>query len=488
MRRRGPGGILGDMHITGRIRLILIISGILIIAFVSVSVFNYSTAKRSINEEIRSSSLPLLRENIYSEIQNDFIPAVNISSMMAADSFLKNWTLTGEKDADEIIQYLREIHFKYDYFSTFFVSENTRKYYHYSGILKEIHPEDEHDVWYYRFTESGKSYELDVDTDEASMDRLTIFINHRVEDYEGDLLGVTGVGIEMEGFSDFLLEQQKKYNRRIYFVDPNGVVQAHSDNSKIGTISIADLPGIGKIADSLLSLQADPVDAVYEHGHEEVLITSRYIPEMDWFLLVEQDERAALAPARRNLWRTIFIGLATSAVIIVISALTINYFQKRLERLAVTDELTKTANRRELERQFQKAVYRYQRYGIPITFIIIDIDHFKEINDTKGHNEGDRILVSVTKAVQENVRPDDLVARWGGDEFIVMLESNAEEATGLAKRLKASLAENGVSITLSMGIAEYTEGESLEDVVNKADSALYQSKKEGRDRFTVHTA
>ncbi len=480
------------MHITGRIRLILIISGILIIAFVSVSVFNYSTAKNSISKEIQSSSLPLLRENIYSEIQDDFIPAVNISSMMATDSFLKNWTLEGEKNTDAIIQYLYEIHVRYGYFSTFFISARTKNYYHYSGVLKQISPENDHDVWYYRFVESGNTYKLDVDNDEASMNKLTIFINFRVEDYEGNLLGVTGVGIEMKGFSDFLLEQQKKYDRRIYFVDHTGVIQAHSDNTKIGSSSITEEPGIRKIADTLLQTETGPVDITYEREHSgvgrhRVLITSRYIPEMDWFLIVEQDEDAALASVRKNLWRTIFIGLATSAVIILISALTINFFQKRLEHLAVTDELTQTMNRRELERQFQKAAYRYERYNIPISLIIFDIDHFKEINDSRGHNEGDRILLEITGIVQENIRPDDVLARWGGDEFVIMMESAIEEAVKLAVRLSDALKGRNIQATLSMGIAGYKKGEELEDLVKKADSALYRSKKEGRDRFTIHT-
>lgn len=475
------------MQSSGRFKLIIIVSVILVVAFVSVSVFNYNTAKKSINDEVRTSSLPLLRENIYSEIQNDFIPAVNISSMMATDSFVKNWALAGEKNPDEIIQYLQEIHSQYGYFSAFFISHQTKNYYHYSGILKQISPEDDHDDWYYRFINLDRRYELDVDTDEASMNKLTIFINFRVEDYDGNLLGITGVGIEMKGFSDFLREQQEKYNRRIYFVDHSGVIQAHSDNSKIAAVSIQQEPGIREIADKLLSSEAAPLDSAYQQDHERVLITSRYIPEMDWFLLVEQDERAALVSARTNLWRTILIGLGTSVVIIVISALTINFFQKRLERLAITDELTNTANRRELERQFTMATYRHKRYHIPISLIMLDIDYFKTINDTKGHNAGDEILVTLTGIIQENIRPDDILARWGGDEFVIMLESTGDEAAALAERLSDSLKERKFPVTLSMGIAGYSEGDSLEALIAKADGALYESKSEGRERYTVYT-
>ena len=475
------------MKLSSRFRLILIISVILIAAFLFVSFFNYNAAKSSIEGEIVSSSLPLLRENIYSEIKQDFIPAHNISSMMANDSFLKNWAINGEKDPKKVVQYLREIRKEYGYFSVFFISEQTKNYYHYGGILKQINPEDDHDVWYYNFVDSGKSYELDVDNDEASMNRLTIFINFRLEDYTGRLLGVTGVGIEMEGFSEFLEKKQKKYNRRIFFVDKEGMVQAHSKRTLIEQVSIYEKPGINKIAGKILREESKPVDAVYESGDGNVLVTSRYIQEMDWFLIVEQDEDAILVSAKRNLLRTLLIGFFASVIIITLTAVTINYFHKRLEQMAVTDKLTGTANRRELEKQFERAVARHIRHNVSLSVMIIDIDRFKEINDTEGHLEGDRILTGLAETVRENIRPDDLFARWGGDEFVLLLESEGEEAAAMAERLRKALREKQFPVSLSIGIAPYAEGDTLDDAVKKADKALYTSKEQGRDRVTLYT-
>lgn len=475
------------MKLSSRFRLILIISVILVTAFLFVSFFNYNAAKSSIEGEIVSSSLPLLRENIYSEIKQDFIPALNISSMMASDSFLKNWAIAGEKKPEEVIQYLREIRKEYGYFSAFFISEQTKNYYHYSGILKQINPENDHDVWYYNFIDSGKQYELDVDTDEASRNRLTIFINFRVEDFSGNLLGVTGVGIEMEGFSEFLEKKQEKYDRRIFFVDKEGIVQAHSDDALIEQASIYKKPGIRKIAEKILREKNNPVDAVYSAADGNVLVTSRYIPEMDWFLLVEQDEDAILVSAKRNLLRTLLIGFCASVIIITLTAVTINYFHKRLEQMAVTDKLTGAANRRELEKQFGRAVSRHTRYRIPLSVMIIDIDRFKEVNDTGGHLEGDRILTGLAGVIRENIRPDDIFARWGGDEFVLLVESEEAYAASLAARIQKALKEKNFTVSLSIGIAPYIEGETLDDAVKRADRALYTSKEQGRDRVTLYS-
>ena len=103
------------MRFTIKNRLILFLSLILATAFILISILNYTAAREAITDEIRTSSLPLLRENIYSEIQQDLLPALNIASMMATDSFLKNWTLRGEQKTDEVVQYLREIRDKYNY-------------------------------------------------------------------------------------------------------------------------------------------------------------------------------------------------------------------------------------------------------------------------------------------------------------------------------------------------------------------------------------
>lgn len=471
-----------------------ILSVILVVSFISVSYFNFRTTERSVRREIVSSSLPLMRENIYSEILREISPPIHVASLMATDSFLINWALEGEKDVSKITQYLSEIHNRYGYFSAFFISENTKNYYHYDGILKQISPEDDHDVWYYTFIAKEKEYELDVDTDEAADHALTIFINYRLEDYEGNLLGVTGVGLRMANFSGLLESKQEKYNRRIFLVDRNGLIQAHSEEAMIEEISVLRKPGIEEVATVLLQIGEGPIDAHYRGDNGTVLVTSRYIEEMDWFLIVEQDEAAALGAARKTMWRTLLIGLLTSAVIVAISGVTIGYFQRRLEYLAVTDGLTNVPNRRAFESQFRKTAYRFFRYGTPVSLTIVDIDKFKEINDTEGHQAGDDVLKEVSRMMQENIRPDDMLARWGGDEFVLLFECDTDEAIRTAERLRRMIKKNsrlmelnrGEPITLSIGIAGYSEGDTLESLTGKADKALYHSKREGRDRISVY--
>ncbi len=477
------------MFLTNRLKLTLLLSLILFIAFVGLSIINYRTTKTSLTQEIVSSSLPLLRENIYSEILRDIAPAINRASAMAHNSFLINWAAAGEKDSGKILQYLSAIQDEYGYFSSFFISENTKNYYHYSGILKQISPEDSHDVWYYRFIESGKEYVLDVDTDEASDNLLTIFINFRIEDYTGNSLGVTGVGIKMANFSRFLRDSQEKYSRSIYLVDETGLIQAHSDTSRIQNENLFEKDIHHTIAGTLLGKDSTPKNARYETEDGGILVTSRYIEEIDWYLIVEQNEDTALRPARLTLSRTILIGVLTSIIIILVSVFTVSKFQKRLEQMAVTDELTGAANRREFQAQFRMAVSRYRRYRIPLAIILIDIDNFKNINDSFGHLTGDKILKQISRIIQKDSRPDDLPARWGGDEFVILLSCDLHDARKTAERLRHAIKESGgtsehdtnLKVTISAGVAEYREGDSLDSLLARADGALYSAKNSGRD-------
>lgn len=470
------------MLLKSKSRLLVILSLILITGFSLVSILNVSTARSAMLDELSTSSLPLLRENILSEIRTDFIPALNTASVMANDYFLIKWTENGEIDEKEIRSYLKRIQQKYGFYSTFFVSNNSKIYYHHSGINKIVSKQNSHDVWYFDFIKSGKKYALDVDTDEAGDDKLTIFFNFRIENNKGDLIGVTGVGVEMEGFSEFLLEKQKKYNRAIFLTDSEGTIQAHSDISMIEHDNITDTPGFDNIAEEILSNKTSAVDLRSRSDGETILISSRYIPELDWFLIVELSESEDIGGSRTILSRSVIIGLLFSLSVIIIVSLMITSYNRRLEALAVTDPLTGVANRRDFERQLKLAVYRNRRYRVPVSLLLIDIDNFKRINDTGGHSAGDKILVELTGEIQRILRPDDLLARLGGDEFVVLIEAETKDALSLAERIRCGVSEKLAPVTLSIGAAELKNGESSADFIKRADKAMYRAKADGRNR------
>ncbi|MCS7173275.1 MAG: GGDEF domain-containing protein [Armatimonadetes bacterium] len=152
---------------------------------------------------------------------------------------------------------------------------------------------------------------------------------------------------------------------------------------------------------------------------------------------------------------------------------------------ANTDPLTGLLNRRGIFAAFDIEAERHRRYGHPLSVVLFDVDHFKRINDRHGHSAGDRVLVRVARIVQGVIRPADSLARWGGEEFLLLLpETPLEGAVDLAERLRREIALQGTelgSITASFGVAEFHSSDNLGALVRRADAALYRAKERGRN-------
>jgi two-component system cell cycle response regulator len=163
---------------------------------------------------------------------------------------------------------------------------------------------------------------------------------------------------------------------------------------------------------------------------------------------------------------------------------------RRLAAQALTDELTGLANRRDGERQLERQVALCVRNGQDLGLIRVDVDHFKAINDTRGHQAGDRVLAEVARRLADAVRGGDELARWGGDEFVVLLPNTDRPGiVRAAERLRAAVAGAPVAlegadiaVTISVGWAHWA-GDTAGDLLVRADRALYAAKEAGRDKI-----
>lgn len=162
-----------------------------------------------------------------------------------------------------------------------------------------------------------------------------------------------------------------------------------------------------------------------------------------------------------------------------------------LERQASMDSLTGTANRRHFLDTAQKEIHRARRHGNHVTLLMLDIDHFKAVNDTHGHAMGDLCLQAVARACADKLRQSDLIGRIGGEEFAMLLaETDLKQALEVAQRLRTHIRSmdqctcnsQTVQLTVSIGAAQYNGQESLSELMNRADKALYRAKHLGRDR------
>jgi diguanylate cyclase (GGDEF)-like protein len=159
---------------------------------------------------------------------------------------------------------------------------------------------------------------------------------------------------------------------------------------------------------------------------------------------------------------------------------------ERMRAMAHHDALTGLPNRRRVQEVLVRQVAAAERSGVPLSVVCFDLDHFKAVNDTRGHAAGDLVLQEVAETVQQAARPRDVVGRWGGEEFVVVVPgADQEAATTLADRLRAAIAAHrfpdGVRLTASFGVAEHEPGTGVDALLARADELLYAAKASGRD-------
>ena len=166
---------------------------------------------------------------------------------------------------------------------------------------------------------------------------------------------------------------------------------------------------------------------------------------------------------------------------------------KTIEDLAIHDDLTQAYNRRQMHQELQRAKSIADRTGTPFSIAVLDLDHFKQVNDTFGHQKGDDVLKHVVNEINTRIRESDIIARCGGEEFIViMIDTDIAGAGKCAQKIHNGMHHikfpgfpDSFSLTISIGITTYRPVEAIDDMIFRADKALYRAKANGRDRVEV---
>lgn len=304
---------------------------LIIISFVLttlISVNSLNTVIEGNNEEMSK----VLASKIYDSLNNILTEPIIVSDTMASDYFLidslRNEDFPGEGE-EKIISYLRTITSSMNYNSAFIVSEQSRTYYTQEGFNKIVSPEtDAHDIWYSIFVDSGKKYDFDVDTDEVHENAWTVFVNCRIEDKNGELLGVCGVSVVMTELQDTLCDYEEEYGIKINLVNSEGLVQVDTD-----TINIENA-----VLDINISDITDSMDYVYQKNVDGGYLVSKYVESLGWYLVVQSNGANNDKIYVNLIYKNVitFFMILTVCIIMVASNLTIE--KKRMEEHALEKE------------------------------------------------------------------------------------------------------------------------------------------------------
>jgi len=206
--------------------------------------------------------------------------------------------------------------------------------------------------------------------------------------------------------------------------------------------------------------------------------------------VVEQTEAKAIADIRNALIVNLALCVLITLVVIFLTNIAISYYQKRLEKMATIDSLTETYNRYAFETLFSQIIRELQREHEPVSIVLFDLDLFKDVNDKYGHLAGDSVIRGVAGVVQDSIRDSDVLCRWGGEEFIIILQRcGIQDAWVKAEQIRNAIKDatfryegRDISVTISIGIAEYRHNDTKDTILSRADRALYRAKENGRDR------
>ncbi|VVN20755.1 hypothetical protein PS647_04341 [Pseudomonas fluorescens] len=475
--------------------LVLTLVALLGAGFLATSFLSYYASRASIRDNIVKTELPLTSDTVYSEIQKDLVRPILISSMMARDTFMRDWVVNGEKDSDQMTRYLNEVMTHYGAYTAFFVSNTSLTYYHAKGVLKQVKATEPRDAWYFRVRDMKDPYEINVDPDLANKDNLTFFINYKVYDYNSRFIGAAGVGLTVDAVIKLIDKYQQRYQRSVYFVDNFGrLVLTGAEGGPQGAHIGQKLSELDSMKD-LVSRLPKPHSGSYEYsvqgqGH---FLNVRFIPELNWYLFVDKREDSALGEIRQSLYLNLLICLLVTLIVLALLNRVIKRYQDKIQAQAILDSLTELPNRRGFDLLAAQAMHEARREPKPLTALLLDLDHFKALNDTYGHLAGDQVLIGFARDLESCLRHSDIVCRWGGEEFIVLLK-DTDGKTGLmiAEKIRQHVEEQryaynskALHVTVSIGLTTQQPDDTLHSLLSRADHAMYRAKQTGRNRTCV---
>ncbi|WP_065201923.1 sensor domain-containing diguanylate cyclase [Chromobacterium subtsugae] len=471
-----------------RYRLVIIVTLLLLGGIVVNACLYYRQSSDEIRRSIVEQGLPLTGDTIFSQIDQGILRPLSVAALMAHDTFLADWMQNGEISPERASRYLSAINGGNGISGSFLVSERSRRYYYAGGIHKIVSAANPHDAWYFRCRGMRQDHEINLDRDMTNGGQATMFINHRMLDDQGRLLGVIGVGLPLDQLARQLAAHEQRFRRRIYFIDRAGRVMLSSSRAFPSGKRLQELPGLSALSPAILSGREAPQRLEYSLDGNRYLLTSRFLPELGWHLLVEQNASRALQPLRASLLANLAINSAILLLVVMAVLATLQRHQRKLRQLATTDQLTGCLNRLAFLDLLPGWLRHCQRIGAIPQLLMLDIDHFKQANDRYGHQVGDRLLQETAELLRSQLRGNDLLIRWGGEEFMVLVASHGLDDS-LAERLRSIVARHlmqgapdKLTITISVGIGLWQPPETLEAAIDRVDQALYAAKQAGRNR------
>ncbi|MGB1263171.1 MAG: diguanylate cyclase domain-containing protein [Cognaticolwellia sp.] len=458
-----------------------------IITVILTSYLTFKDIINSHNKQQYSAIIPL-----FSLVTSELLRPLRVANFMANNQFVIDYANQENIEKSYVFSYLEHIAKSYNMLA-FVAFEKHDLMLDSSG--KETELTSELAKWFHRF----KDMPGDQFTDIGNMADPHLYFDNRIKGRNGEFIGFTGVAIDLNYFAKKFQEYNERFGFELIFVDSNNIITL-SSNDLMRTDShhreeaitrLDELPWYQSLIKSHIGDKALNAEIMYA-TKEGLLISQMPIQELNWRMFVVSPP----AIQQSEYWKIFIARFALFFIIAIIFYLmlltTVNYFKSRLISHSETDHLTQLPNRSHVHRRFDEIRKNKKQLSV----VLADIDHFKDINDKYGHLIGDDVLRIVAEQLSQSLRKVDVIGRWGGEEFVMLLpETTAEQSHSIVERIRKNIAaisfplsatSGSFTITISFGICEMPlKDNNINDYIACADKALYEAKNNGRNQSVI---
>lgn len=465
--------------VTQRTVTVLMLSLGIAFFYATYQAINNIVAEQSrVQQQAISPVFKLVRDELLRPlyIAETFASSIDFTTMMDSPDF----------DEQTLLSRLQKL--EQDLGLIFFVaSEQTRRQYFSNGRTLDL---IEGEVsWYFE----AKAVDKDFMADLGQVGDVHLFYDVKMVGPNQEFLGYVGVGKRVQRFLDIFNLYKSRYNYEFLFVnDKDEIILSSLPDLVVTDAYIPTLESLAWFRDGNRYQQSNDSEII-QIKEEDFLVSEFGIEELGWRLLLFVPLEARQAQITSSFVTNALAALLIVTLLASAAIFLMLLYKRNIEKKTEIDPLTSLPNRTHAQRRFDEL----QRSGAQVCVLIIDLDRFKNINDTYGHDAGDNVLKIVATALKQELREQDVVSRWGGEEFVMLVPAQsidrgkkiAERARENLESLEIRIQESSLFVTASFGVAfGAAANESLEELLVKADEMLYQAKQEGRNQVRLYKA